>query len=74
MACKLTIWTDFEVPSTSNHQFTCDAIAKGDNALLNLGCDRYRLEMSDGSGPIVRRRKWVAALLKTGNPYTIVTL
>ena len=64
MACKLTIWTDFEVEH-QQHQFTCDAIAKGDNALLNSGAT-LRLEMSDGWA-IVRRRKWMAALLKTGN-------
>ena len=56
MACELTIWTDFEVSNTKRYKYTCDAIIAGDDALLNLGCDRYSLELDNGSERIMRRR------------------
>lgn len=52
----ITIWTDFEVPSTRRCATAGHAFALGDDALLNLGCDRYVVAFESGASSIMRRR------------------
>lgn len=59
MTCTLTIWTDFEVPSTKRFATAADAFDCGDDALLNLGCNRYVLRFDNNPhGSLIRRREY----------------
>lgn len=63
----LTVWTDFEVPSTSRFATAAEAFDCGDNALLRLSCDRYVLRFDNGYGALYRRREYSNGAYTLGN-------
>jgi hypothetical protein len=66
----ITIWTDFEVPSTRQCATAGHAFDLGDNALRNLGCDRYTVSFVNGAAAVARRRVWRDGAYALGDYYT----
>ena len=66
---SVTIWTDFEVPSTRRCATAEHAFSLGDNALINLSCDRYVVRFDNGAQAIGRRRVYERGAYRPGDYY-----
>lgn len=68
---SITIWTDFEVPSTRRCATAAHAFGLGDNALINLSCDRYVVRFENSAQAIGRRRLYEGGEYRLGDYYAV---
>ena len=71
---SVTILTDFEVPSTRHCATAAHAFGLGDNALINLSCDRYIVRFVNGAQAIGRRRVYEAGKYRLGDYYSVTDI